>query len=317
VAYSLLNFRHRLTWLIAVGLMGGILLTACSSSVATPAFDFTPSAADSGGGQGGPAPIPSGEVIATVNGQPILAETFQRELARYEAGQVALGLQVADPEGYAQQILDQMIEQELIRQQAIAQGLTVSDAEVDQVISSMSAEGGPDYFNSWLNTSYYTLDEFREVMRLQLMTNKLTAPIVAGVPTAVEQVHARHILVNTQAQAEEVLARLNGGEDFAALAAEYSTDITTRQNGGDLSWFPRGGLLVPEVEEAAFSLQPGQTSDVVQSAWGFHIIQTLEFDPARQVDDETHQRMIKKAVDDWAQGLRIGADIQKLISPTP
>lgn len=315
MAYSLRNSRHRLNWPITIGLMGGILLTACVGSVATPAYDFTPSAETTGGGQGGPAQLPAEEVIATVNGQPILADAFQRELARFEAGQVALGLQVADPNGYAQQILDQMIEQELIRQQAGAQGVTVSDAEVDQVISSMTAEGGPDYFNSWLNTSYYTLDEFREVIRLQLLTNKLTEPIVAGVPTSVEQVHARHILVNTQTQAEEALARLNAGEDFAALAAEYSTDITTRQNGGDLSWFPRGGLLVPEVEETAFSLQPGQTSGVIQSAWGFHIIQTLEFDPARPVDDETHQRMVKKAIDDWAQNLRVGADIQKLIVP--
>lgn len=249
-------------------------------------------------------------MVAYVNGQPISLEAFNREVARFEAGQVALGFEVADEAAYRQQILDLLIEQELIRQQAAQQGISVSDAEVDDVINAMIAETGQEYFNGWLQTNYYTLEEFREVIRLDLLTNRLLEPVVNAVPTTAEHIHARHILVNSETEAQAVLTRLQNGEDFATLAAQFSVDVTTRDNGGDLGWFPRGGLLVPEVEEAAFSLQPGAISGVIRSAWGYHIVQTLEFDLNREIEYETRQRLIEKAIEEWRQNLRVGADIQ-------
>ena len=256
------------------------------------------------------------EIAATVNGQPITMEAFQRELARFEAGQASLGLQVADQAAYKQQVLDQLVEQELLRQLAIRQGIVVSDEAVDSEINAMVQQSGQQYFEAWLSSNYYALAEFREVIRLQLMANQLTMPVVASVPTVTEQVHARHILVNTQAEADQILSRLQAGEDFGTLAAEYSLDVTTKNNGGDLGWFPRGGLLVPEVEDAAFSMSPGQTSSVVISAWGAHVIQTLELDSARQVEPETHDRLVQKAIEQWRLGLRTGADIQQLVPIT-
>ncbi len=273
----------------------------------TPAFNYTPPAAD--GTQFTPQPT-STQVAAYVNGQPISMDAFNREVARFEAGQVALGFEIADEAAYRQQILDLLIEQELIRQRAAQAGISVSDAEVDEIINAMIAETGQEYFNGWLQTNYYTLEEFREVIRLDLITNRLLEPVVNAVPMAAEHVHARHILVNSETEAQAVLTRLQNGEDFAALAAQFSVDVTTRDNGGDLGWFPRGGLLVPEVEEAAFSLQPGAVSGVIHSAWGYHIVQTLEFDPNREIEFETRQRLIEKAIEEWRQSLRVGADIQ-------
>ncbi len=290
----------------AIMLLSG-LLTACGGQPALTPPPLT-------GGPTDTAPTdPATEVAALVNGQPIAVETFRRELARFEAGRTALGFVVADQASYEQQVLDLLVEQELIRQMAAAQGIVITDSEVDQVIGGMIAETGQEYFDTWLAENYYTLEEFREVIRLDLATQRLIAPLIESVPTTTEQVHARHILVNTQAQAEEVLARLQAGEDFGALAAQYSADVTARDNGGDLGWFPRGGLLVPEVEEAAFALQPGQISAVVPSALGFHIIQTLEFDPARPVEDETRDLMIQRAIQAWQQSLRSGAQIEQLI----
>jgi parvulin-like peptidyl-prolyl isomerase len=260
--------------------------------------------------------IDPNQPVALVNGQPITMDMFQRELARYQAGNAALGFQVTDENALKQQVLDKLIEDSLIRQKAAAQGISVTDAEVDQVINDMIAETGQEYFDGWLLTSNYSLPEFREEIRLQLTTNKLTEPVVAAVPTSAEQVHARHILVNDQAQAQEVLDRLSAGETFEALAAEYSVDRSTQNNGGDLGWFPHGGLLVPEIEDAAFSMQPNQISGIVESAWGFAIVQTLEFDPNREIEPETRQRLINQAIDIWRLSLHDGATIEQLIQLT-
>jgi parvulin-like peptidyl-prolyl isomerase len=251
--------------------------------------------------------------MATVNGTPIQSDVFDRELARHEAGLVSLGI---DPEmrpDLKQQVMDQLIEEFLIRQLAASQGVTIGDDQVDANINQMKQEVGDEYFNAWLTSSMFTPEEFREVIRLQLITNHFTSTISGSVPITPDQVHARHILVNTPELAQEVVNRLNAGEDFATLAQDYSVDTSTRLSGGDLGFFPRCGLFTPEVEEAAFGMQPGQISGIIRTDWGYHIVQTLEF-AQQSVSEETRQRMVQCGIDQWQIDLRNGADIQQLVS---
>ena len=114
-----------------------------------------------------------------------------------------------------------------------------------------------------------------------------------------EMAHVRHILLMTmdpvtrtpltadqqkakQKQADDLLKRIRGGADFAALAKEYSEDPGSKDNGGELPAFPRGQML-PEFEAAAFSLTNNQLSDIVTSAYGYHIIKAIDKTPAKKL----------------------------------
>jgi len=103
---------------------------------------------------------------------------------------------------------------------------------------------------------------------------------------AAEQVRARHILVSpagpgpeadraARARAEELLRRARTGEDFAALAQQYSDDVATKQDGGDLGYFGRG-VMLDEIERAAFALKPGEVSGVVKTSEGYHILREMD-----------------------------------------
>lgn len=300
-----------------------LLLAGCGGGSRTPTGVETEQQTPGTGAQPGESAGPGGAepgaqaAAALVNGEPISMDAYNRELTRFEAGYAALGWEVSDQGALSQQVLDLLVEDALIRQAAAAQGVSVSDEQVDAEINGMITEFGEDYYNNWLEANFYTVEEAREKIRMGLLTDALLPTVLASVPTTAEQIHARHILVGSEAEAQTVLQRLQAGEDFAAIAGEVSTDATTRDRGGDLGWFPRGGLLVPEVDAAAFALQPGQTSEIVQSAWGYHVVQVIETDPNREIAPETQELLRQQAIEEWLAGLRAGADIQQLVQTTP
>jgi hypothetical protein len=139
-----------------------------------------------------------------------------------------------------------------------------------------------------------------------------------------EQVHARHILIpagkpespdpnptpsesdkaQARAKAEQVLKRARAGEDFAALAKQFSSDPGSKDKGGDLGWFA-AGQMVPEFDKAAFALQPGQISDIVESQFGFHIIKVEERrmgeKDRNQARETIEQEKGKKWIDDMVK----------------
>jgi parvulin-like peptidyl-prolyl isomerase len=128
-----------------------------------------------------------------------------------------------------------------------------------------------------------------------------------NVPRTQEQVWARHILVETKDQAEEVLALLQDGSDFATLAGIYSTDSSNSQIGGDLGWFGKGAMVAP-FEEVAFALEPGEISEIVETDFGFHIIQSLGKEE-RPLSDTEYQDEKSAKFEEWMTSQRDAATI--------
>jgi len=127
-----------------------------------------------------------------------------------------------------------------------------------------------------------------------------------------QEIHARHILVESKAEAEEVAERLKKGEDFATLANEKSKDPGTE--GGDLGFFTRGRMVKP-FEEAAFALDVGEVSEPVETPFGWHIIRVEEkrdqplpaFD---QVKEIIIAQLLQKKAQDVVTDLRKAAKIE-------
>jgi len=267
-----------------------------------------------------PTAIPEQPLAAMVNGQPILLADYQEETARFEAAMAGQGFDLESEDGKAmlaqmrRQVLDSMIERVLIEQAAAQEGVTISEQELEAAIRDTIGEGGGQAtFEEWLRTSGLTYEDFREELRFQLLAQAVFEWITASVPTTGEQVHARHILVGTEEEARAVLTRLQAGEDFASLASELSQDQNTKEAGGDLGFFPRGQLISPEVEEAAFALPPGQISDVVRSQFGYHVVQVLEKAPDRPLPTELLNAMREEAFARWMQEQRDRATIERFV----
>jgi peptidyl-prolyl cis-trans isomerase C len=133
------------------------------------------------------------------------------------------------------------------------------------------------------------------------------------------EVHARHILVAEEADAKTALKRVKGGEDFAKVAKEVSKDPGSE--GGDLGWFTKS-RMVPEFAEAAFKLEPGQISEPVKTAFGWHVIKIEEkrqttFPPFDEVKDQVARYVVQKAQGDLVTQLRKTAKIERTEPPTP
>jgi peptidyl-prolyl cis-trans isomerase C len=131
----------------------------------------------------------------------------------------------------------------------------------------------------------------------------------------VEEIHARHILVPTEAQAQDIIKQLDNGADFAKLAQKYSTDPGS-VNGGDLGWFKKTDM-VPEFANAAFAMKDGQISQTpVHSQFGWHVIQVLghRTDPAptlAQVHDKIRNQLIQAGVHNLLQQVRSQVTIKE------
>ena len=138
---------------------------------------------------------------------------------------------------------------------------------------------------------------FQDMVKMFLVRKELMNSLSADLPRTQEQIWVRHILVEDELTALEITDKLTAGGDFASLAAEYSTDETNKDNGGDLGWFARGMMVLP-FEEAAFALEVGEISDPVQTDFGWHILQALGKEQM-PIDEAAFENMRNQAFTEW------------------
>lgn len=306
---------YRRIWICPLALLLAFALAACGGEAPPTVNPLDPTLLQQAPPteaplNGGALPTASsGEpLVATVNGQPITLAQLERALSRRQSEFAAASIEALRAE-----VLGQLIEQTLIEQGAAAQNITVSPEQVQAEIQAMIEQAGSqESYESWLASNLYTPDEFAAELRGTLLTNQVRDALTADLGGSVRQVHARHILLSTAEDAQSALARLNAGEDFAALALALSRDETTRATGGDLGWFTQEELLVPELAQAAFSLQPGQIAGPIGTSLGYHLVQTIEV-AERPVDEERRVFIAQARFENWLRPLLESAVIERYL----
>jgi len=266
-------------------------------------------------------PTPEKPLVARVNGQPILLADYEKQVAQFETALSDQGLDLSGEEGQAalaqihRQVLEAMINQLLTEQAAAREGTAISDEEVEaRIQADIQAVGDESKFEQWLADNNLTREDFQAILRSELIYGAVFERVTAAVPTSAEQVHVRYILLESEEEAHNVLAQLQAGGDFTALAQEFSRDESTRESGGDLGWFPQGlELMPPEVEVAAFALEVGQTSGVVASQFGYYLLQLLERDPDRPLSSEMRQSLKAQTFARWLEEQRASATIERFV----
>ena len=261
-----------------------------------------------------PSPTPTEPLAALVNGEQLFLSEFETELARYEMQQAVAGGEATD---IREQVLNALIERRLIMQAAAAAGVVVTPEMVDQRLSELRA-ADEAAFQTFLQTNGWTEEEFRETLAAEIVTGEMVTRVTADVPTTMEHVRASYIQMDDGALAQSVLERARAGDDFAFLAEQNSVDRVTGANGGDLGFFKVGSLLVPEVEAAAFALQPGEISDLVsvtdaEGKTTYYIIKVTERDPNRELTADDRYGLMQATFDSWLESLWTNATIERFV----
>ena len=247
-------------------------------------------------------------VVAKINGTPVSREDLLQASQAVQIRLAQQGRPVQPSVGFYRQVLDEVIGIVLLQQDAKASGVTATDQEIQQQLAARKG-AFPDEatYKKALTEAGLTEEKLRQQMRDQIAVQKYLqnrfaqAGNVTDQATrdfydknkakiqAPERVRVRHILIRfdpdkgspsdkekAREKATSLLKRAQEGEDFAKLASEYSEDPGSKARGGELDWVTQG-QMVPTFEQAAFALKkPNDLSPVVESQFGFHIIQLLE-----------------------------------------
>ena len=204
----------------------------------------------------------------------------------------------------AEDTLMALVNFELIRQGAEELGIEVTDGEIIQELrESFTGEGEEELtdeellrrYNETLKYLRVSSEQFKEALATQVLAQKIEEHVKGEVPDVGElipHVHLQAIVVTTEEEAGNVTERLEGGEDFASLAAEYE--------GGDMGWVPQG-MLSLEIEKFAFSPESGNVTKYFATVEGYSIIQVLETEEVRELEEGIREQLETSAYGYWLE----------------
>jgi len=272
-----------------------------------------------GGGSG------SGRItgLAKVNGQEVSPYRY-REIMNRLLGQFGQNLGPQELAFVQNMALGQAIDFTIILKEA-KHNVRISNQEVkmavDGIMKQEKIASESDLANA-LKQIGLTMSKFKEMIKNELLVQKMVTKIQGEAkvsPNDLREVKASHILVSTEAMAKEVLAKVKANGNFAALAKKYSQDPGSKDKGGDLGFFA-SGMMVEPFEKAAFALKVNEISDIVKSAFGYHIIKVTDsrlrkFEGKEEdVEKAAMQEKQTKAFRGWFNDLKGKAKIE-IINP--
>jgi len=280
-----------------------------------------------------------------VNGQRIPEEAVQFELERIVRFYAEHGMsqeQVrAQMPALVQKAIEQAIGAKLLIDEANKLDIPVSDDEIDEQVEKIVKQvGGREAFQSALAQQKTSEDSFREQLRRGRRVDKLVEKSVAGVAEPTEddiqkhfeahkeeyakgeRVLAQHILItpdgDTQTSKDEARAKIAavrervtaGGKAFADEAAAHSM-CPSGKEGGSLGWFSRG-MMVPEFDQAVFSMSVGEVSDIIETQFGYHIIFKTDHEAAGEADFDQVREQIRDFLRHARRGEAMTAYVEEL-----
>jgi peptidyl-prolyl cis-trans isomerase C len=295
-----------------------------------------------------PDKIPA--VVAKVNGASIHKDELLKTAEQVHTQMMPNAPQTAD---FYRKVLDNLVARELLLQEAKATGITASEAEVNKQVSELKGRfPSPEKFQEELKKEGMTEAELTQRARDAFVLQKLVeTKVVQDVKVSdqeakafydqnqkqmerPERVHARHILIavakdataeqkqQARTKAEGILAKVKAGGDFAKLAQESSDDPGSKSRGGDLGWFSRGQMVQP-FDTAAFALKkPNDLAPVVETNFGFHVIQLVEHQDAgltpfadvkERITEFLKQKQQQEKVQDHIKALRAKGKVEVFI----
>ncbi|HET6846185.1 MAG TPA: peptidylprolyl isomerase [Anaerolineales bacterium] len=277
-----------------------LLTSSLLASCARPTPTATPTASAS------PAPPTATPepLAASVNGEGIALAEWDAQVTQYLQAHAALGETVPE-ETASTYVLEDLIAEVLLAQAARQAGFVLTPDALQSRIQSLEKDlGGPDKLAAWQASHGYTEATFPAALQRATEAAYMRDQIISAVPHTAEQVHVQQILLYNESDATRISNQLRGGVDFDAMAA--AIDPRTR---GELSWFPRGYLLEPEIEEAAFSMQIGEISEVIHTDVGYHILKVLDRDENHPLSPDAYLALQEQALKAWVTEHRAAATV--------
>ena len=229
-------------------------------------------------------------------------------------------------QGLIYTVPDELMAAELIRQETEKRGLAVTQADIDALLiqyftpepqepvtdttsttptpTPLPADAWKTNYKNFLTGLGATEAEYKEIALVPgIRREKLQIALSETVPVSGEQIRVSHIVTDTSDAANAILARVQAGEDFAALAKELSGDTGSAEIGGDLGWYPRG-LLADEFsdafEAAVWSLTNGAVAtSTVQTYYGYHVVKRTDSSADRPYDSDKRALLQSTALDKW------------------